>query len=88
MVVDQVEILAELMPKVKLHALMFLKIQGHPVDLFFKDLTFGSLLPFVVVDVEVALLLIGRIQMVLHCNAINPVVTKAVFALFLKAAFN
>ena len=58
MIKDQIEISAELLGKIQFHPLMFAKEQRHSVDLFFYILSLGSLLSFVIVNVEVAFLLI------------------------------
>lgn len=88
MVKDQIEIPAELLGEIQLHPLMLAKVQRHPIDLFFYILSLGSLLPFVIVDVEVAFLLIRRIQLVLHGDAVYLVITQAELTLFFEAAFN
>ena len=67
---------------------MLLKEQCHPVDLFFYILSFGSLLPFVIVNMEGAILLIRRIQLVLHGDTVHLVITQAEFTLFFEAAFD
>ena len=66
----------------------FYRDQGHPIDLFFYIFTLGSLLPFVIVNVKVALLLIRRIQLVLHGDAVYLVITQAELTLFFEAAFD
>ena len=88
MIIDQIKVPAEFLPKIQLHSLMLLKEQCHPVDLFFYILSFGSLLPFVIVNVEVALLLIRRIQLLLHGDAVHLVITQAELTLFFEAAFD
>ena len=74
--------------KIQLCALMFTKEKCHPVNLFLYILTFGCLLPFVIANVEVALPFIGRIQLVLHRDAVHFVITQAIFAFFFKTAFH
>ena len=88
MIKDQIEIPAELLGEIQLHPLMLAKVQRHPVDLFFYILSFGSLLPFVIENVEIALLLIRRIQLVLHGESIHLVITQAELTLFFEAAFD
>lgn len=86
MIKDQVEIPAVLLPEIQFHSLVLAKEQRQPVDLFFYILTLGSLLPFVIVNVEVALLLIRRIQLVFHGDTVHLVITQAEFTLFFEAA--
>ena len=88
MIKDQVEIPAVLLPEIQFHSLMLAKEQRHPVDLFFYILTLRSLLPFVIENVEVALLLIRRIQLVFYGDAVHLVITQAEFTLFFEAAFD
>ena len=49
MIKDQIETFAKLISKIQFHTLVITQEQGQPVDLFFYILTFGCLLPFIVV---------------------------------------